>query len=489
MAKPPARVQIDFGVQQPPPVEALTEISKPVGAQSQHFTQHNEHCRTMPQPEMIWQSKRVFAATLWGCLCAGWLCSTASAQSRLNEAPIRYLDSKGQNRITELIDKIDSGEIDLKYRQADGYLRSILEALEVPISSQSLVFSKTSLQSGRISPSNPRAIFFGDDVYVGWVNGSSLLELSVADPSLGAVYYSMRMTPGRPYVRRENNSCLGCHEKTVDHGKIPVHTIQSVSARESGKINLLLNSFVTDHTSPFHERWGGWYVTGDHGTMQHSGNSFLVDEELVSQGPSVASTLVNHFDLSRWPVASSDIVALMVMEHQTEMQNRLTDANYAVRRAHSVSQDSQSGDPKTVESVIDKSAKLVVDYLLFNGEARLDAEIKCSNSFTQDFTAKGPTTTTGKSLRQFDLKSRLFRYPCSYVIYSQAFAGLDPQLRERVYLRLWRVLTRRDLSPEYDHLSSDDRSSILEILQQTKPDLPDFWTTSNADPQATIPPL
>ncbi|MCA9138486.1 MAG: hypothetical protein KDB00_17060 [Planctomycetales bacterium] len=441
-------------------------------------TSRSDQSTTMLNPRMIRRTQLAFGLPLLAILCAAWSCPEVFAQTRLSEPPIRYLDTKGDNAITDLIAKVDAGEIELNYQQGSGYVLPILDALDIPVSSQSLVFSKTSLQTGSISPANPRAIYFGDDVYVAWVQGSRLLEISVADPTLGAVYYSMNMSPNRPYLRRENNRCLVCHEKTVGHGKIPIHTIQSVAARENGSINLLLKSFVTDHTSPIHQRWGGWYVTGDHGLMRHMGNSFLVGEEMVSQGPSQVETLRQHFDLSRWPSPSSDIVALMVMEHQTEMQNRLTDANYAVRRARFIHQDTSVGDQKAIETAIDASAKLVVDHLLFTGEPQLESEIKCSNSFTLDFAEKGPKTEDGKSLRQFDLKRRLFRYPCSYTIYSKAFDGLDRQLQDGVYRKLWQVLTRQDNSPEYAHLDGADRASILQILRQTKTGLPEYWSAA-----------
>ncbi|WP_182870043.1 hypothetical protein [Stieleria mannarensis] len=405
--------------------------------------------------------------------------SFCHAQSRLDEAPIHYTETKGENRVSAMIDKVDSGELDLIYEDGYGYLRSILAELQVPVSSQALVFSKTSLQTGRISPTNPRAIFFGDDVYVGWVRGSSLLEVSAADPKLGAVYYTINMSPRRPSMRRENFRCLGCHERTDDHGKVPVHTIQSVMARSNGKINLLLDSFVTDHTSPIAERWGGWYVTGGHGLMKHMGNAFLEGDQLVSLGPSNAETLQGQFDLSRWPVASSDIVALMVLEHQVEMHNQLASANYAVRRARNRSTDTDGG-VADLDSVIDRSAKKVVDHLLFVDEAKLESPISCSNTFTDDFATKGPTTRDGRSLRQFDLKRRLFRYPCSYTIYSPAFAALDSQLKDRVFQRLWQVLSGQDVSPEYGHLSSQDRGDILQILRATVDDPPASWTATAA---------
>jgi hypothetical protein len=401
--------------------------------------------------------------------------SDAKAQRRLDEAPIDYLNTKGDNQVTQLIEKLESGEVLLKYEPGFGYLPSFLEALKIPVSSQVLVFSKTSLQMGRISPSNPRAVFFGDDVYVAWVRGSSLLEVSVADPYLGAVYYTFRMTPDRPSIRRENNQCLACHDTTTREGKVPVHVVRSVMTRSDGNINSLLKNFETDHTSPIKDRWGGWYVTGDAGEMSHMGNAFLEGEKLVAHRSDGTTDLNSYFDTDRWLSPSSDIVALMVLEHQAEMQNRLTRANYGVRRALYVAKQDATEIGDDLAAAIDESAKLVVDYLLFSGEAKLDSKIACSNSFTTDFSARGPRTPDGRSLRDFDLTKRLFRYPCSYLVYSSVFDSLEPALLDQVYRRLWRVLTDEDQSESYAHLTKEDRSSILKILRETKSGLPKYW--------------
>jgi hypothetical protein len=408
-----------------------------------------------------------------------WLGATASscpAQSRLDEPPIHYLQTRGDNPITRLFSKVDSGEISLRYEDGFGYLKSLLVAMDIPLSSQSLVFSKTSLQSARISPTNPRAIFFNDDVYVAWVRGSSLLEISTTDPFLGAAFYSVQMSPRRPFMRRENNRCLSCHESSTEQGKVPVHMIRSVMTRSSGKVNLLLDEFVTDHTSPITERWGGWYVTGDVGEMVHMGNSFLEGERLVPRGRRNPDDLIDAFDTKPWPSPHSDLVALMVLEHQTEMHNRLTRANYAVRRARHANDEVNDDPSETLEHVIENSAKLVVDHLLFVNEAKLASPVRGSTSFADDFAARGPRDQQGRSLREFDLQRRLFRYPCSYLIYSSAFETLDPQLLRGVYAKLWRVLNGQDQSKEYEHLSAPDRAAILEIVRQTKVGLPEDWT-------------
>ncbi|MCO8122292.1 hypothetical protein NHH03_11125 [Stieleria sp. TO1_6] len=405
------------------------------------------------------------------------------AQPGLDDAPIRYPLTKGNNPVTDLFAKIDAGETQLQYEPGFGQLRSLLDELQIPISSQSLVFSQTSLQSARISPANPRAIYFNDDVYVGWVRGSSLLEISTADPLLGAAFYTVQMTPRRAITRRENGRCLACHETYTPEGQVPIHTIRSVMTRPSGKINLLLDSYITGHASPLSERWGGWYVSGSSGESTHLGNSFLEGDKLVPHGTANRDDLTGDFETANWLTPHSDIVALMVLEHQTQMHNRFTQANFAVRRAIHATQSAESQPDSaetapTLETTINQAAKLVVDYLLFVDEAKLESPVRGSNSFAIDFSRRGQRDSQGRSLRDFDLDHQLFRYPCSYLINGSAFSSLEPALLQRVYQQLHAILMGQNQAPEYDHLSPQSRADILSILRETKTDLPDYWSQS-----------
>ncbi len=399
-----------------------------------------------------------------------------NAQSAADELPFDYHRTKGDNSLTRLFAKVDAGELTLEYDPHYGVLPALLDALEIPVSSQGLVFSKTSLQAGRISPKNPRAIYFNDDVYIGWVQGSSLLEISTADPHLGAAFYTIRMRPGRNYLQRENNSCLACHYLPTTQ-RVPGHTVRSVLTRASGNINSLERSYVTDHTSPFAQRWGGWYVTGQLGGMQHMGNAFLEGEELVPHGQADRPDVSRDIDTSRWLSPHSDIVALMVLEHQTYTHNTLTRANVDVLQAMQAraGQDDESSG-QAMQAVLDASAKRIVDNLLFVGEAKLESPLKGSSTFATDFARRGPFDQQGRTLRAFDLETRLFRFPCSYLIYSSSFDALEPALREQIYRRLWNVLSGQDNADEYSHLSPEMRATILEILQQTKQGLPEYWT-------------
>ncbi len=401
--------------------------------------------------------------------------SIARAQLRVDvdidieEAPFHYTDTPDDNRVSRLIEKIKAKEVKLEYSREHGYLRSLLEALEIRESSQTLVFSKTSLQVRYISRRNPRAIYFNDDTYVGWVNGSSLMEISTADPKLGAAFYTVDMMPWRAKIEQAYYDCLGCHATSMTQG-VPGHTVRSVMPMVDGSVDAQLESFVTDDRSPFAERWGGWFVTGLHGDMRHMGNAYLKSGLLDTSNNGNLMNLRDEFDSSNYLSPYSDIVALMVLEHQTQLHNTFTRADFSVRR---LSHDS-SGELASEESKREYQTQLqiianeVVDRMLFCDETVLTNEVKGSVLFAQQFTERGPRDSLGRSLREFDLKRRLFKYPLSYLIYSSAFDSLQPDLRQEILRQIGEVLRGENRSPEYAHLD-DARKAMLSILRETKP--------------------
>ncbi|MCP4190047.1 MAG: hypothetical protein GY768_05400 [Planctomycetaceae bacterium] len=414
------------------------------------------------------------------------------SQTDIELPPIEYSDTQDNNLVTELMKNLKTGETTLEYDGDFGYLKSLLKAFDIPMSSQVLVFSKTSMQINFISPRSPRAIYFNDDVYVGWVRGSSIMEISTSDPKLGAAFYTVEMTPRRARIKRELYSCLACHTSTLTQG-VPGHTVRSVMPKPDGSIEVQRKSFVTDHSSPLPERWGGWYVTGTQGKMSHMGNAVLRGDQLVADGSANRSNLRNNFNTFNWLTPYSDIVALMVLEHQTQMHNAFTLANFTVRQtiheheqshAPSGQDETQSAENdvrrRELQITVERAAKKVVDYMLFVDEAPLTAIVTPSTSFAKDFSDRGPKDQSGRSLRDFDLRSRMFRHPCSYLIYSPSFDALEDDLKEQIYLRLWNVLIEGGESKEYDHLNVDVRESILQILKATKTALPSYWTNATA---------
>jgi hypothetical protein len=393
--------------------------------------------------------------------------------------PIHYATAEVNDRVAQLSAQVDSGQLELKYEDKHGYLASVLGALDIPVSSQALVFSKTSLQVRRISPRLPRAIYFNDDVYVGWCQRGEVLEIAATDAKQGATFYTLMQTADQPpeFVR-DKGLCLSCHASSHTQN-VPGYLIRSVFADFAGRPILGSKAFTTDHTSPLSQRWGGWYVTGKHGRMRHMGNLIFRenDGELDRQSGANLQSLDDVVSIDPYLSQHSDIVALMVLEHQTQMHNAIAAANYETRIAlHQASEENELLDrdrehiSRIAEQRIAASADRLLSYLLMCDEFPLEDAISGTSGFADDFQSRGLRDTKGRSLRDLDLQQRLFRYPCSYLIYSPAFDGLPREVRRGVLASLRDILEGRDDSPKYSHLSSQTRLEILEILRETKPE-------------------
>ncbi|MGL4555538.1 MAG: hypothetical protein ACRC33_30585 [Gemmataceae bacterium] len=419
-------------------------------------------------------------------LLALWLVAGARAADEFEREPINYSEATPDNAVTRLQRRIDAGAVTLAYDERRGYLESVLSELRVPVSSQTLVFSKTSLQLRRISPETPRALYFNDEVYVGYCQQGDVVEISATDHRLGAVFYTLDQAEERkPRFARQTENCMLCHASSRTGG-VPGHTLRSVFADGRGDMILSEGTIRVDQTTPFADRWGGWYVTGTHGKQPHRGN--LITRSRRVERPVENAAGLNVTDLggrirrSAYLTGHSDLVALLVLEHQTEAHNLMTRASFTARQA------------EHQEKVLNREMKLPADhrwdstgrrirsagdellrYLLFRGEAALAEEVRGSSAFAAEFARKGPRDAKGRSLHDFDLKTRLFRYPCSYLIHSSYFDALPCAVRDHVLRRLWEVLTGRDRSGEFGHLSAADRAAIREILVATKPGLPGYW--------------
>ena len=403
----------------------------------------------------------------------------------LDDDIIQYSATPKDDPIAKLQVRINEGEVKLEYVRPHGYLLSVLKELQIPMSSQVLVFSKTSFQQHLISPDAPRALYFNDDVYIGWVQGGDVVEASSVDPEKGAIFYTLdqRKSANPTFVRREE--CIQCHASPNTLG-VPGHIVRSVYPDNQGIPQLQAGSFRTNDTSPFKERWGGWYVTGTHGSQRHMGNNIVTDKDHpdnlnLDLGANVTN-LRNLVDLAPYVRPHSDIVALMVLEHQVHMHNLLTRANWETRMAinQQEAMNRALGLPlgqlsDATQRRINSTVESMLKYMLFTEEAKLEAMVRGTSGFEEEFVKNGPRDRNGRSLRDFDLRSRLFRYPCSFMIYSQAFDSLPTLAQERAYRRLWEVLTGQDKSKDFASLSSSDREAIFQILLDTKQNLPDYW--------------
>lgn len=421
---------------------------------------------------------------LLACLAAAPLLAQGDFQGSTHMMPfdedtINYGKSPDTGPVGRLKSRIEKGEVKLEYDARFGYLPALLRELNVSKSSQMLVFSKTSFQRERISPKTPRAVFFSDDVYIGYLVGSPLLEVSSVDPKLGGVFYTLEQAKSdRPkFVRTDQ--CLECHASAKTMG-VPGHLVRSFDTDESGVVDLTSGTSLVNHRTPLAERWGGWYVTGKHGAQVHRGNLFgeaaLAREKKEPNHLGNLESLEPFFDVSRYPAPTSDIVALMVMEHQLHMHNFITRVHYESTVALQ-----QYGHIKYLKNILDAFVK----YLLFAEETELTEPVQGSAEFARVFTALGPRDSTARSLRDLDLKTRLFKHPCSYLIYSEAFDQLPKVVREDVYQRLFDVLTGRDDRPVFENMSRSSRRAIREILAETKRDLPAYWREAGTAPAAS----
>jgi len=410
----------------------------------------------------------------------------AAAVDSFEEAPIHYSASAASNPVAALRSALENGGATLSYDDRFGYLVSLLSALNIPQESQGLVFSKTSLQAHRISPETPRAIYFNDDTYVGSVPNGEVIEISVADPQLGAVFYTLSQQKSeRPVLIRQTENCLQCHGSTLTRS-IPGHLVRSVFPNAEGFPILKAGTHLTSQGSPMQERWGGWYVTGEHGASRHMGNAIALaterDAEIDTEAGANRMVLDSRVRLDSYVTAHSDIVALMVLVHQVDVHNLLTSANFETRQALARQQaldEVLKRDPSlpndTTQRIIKSVGDKLVESLLFANEAAWESPIRGTAGFAEVFSAQGPKDKLGRSLREFDLQTRLFKYPLSYLIYTQSFEQLPQAIKDYVYRSLWDHLTGAVESRFNTHLDADMRDAIRAILIDTKTNLPDYW--------------
>ena len=416
---------------------------------------------------------------------------TASAFEPLYErAPINYHETEADTPLTRLIsDAKDGGPL------ASGTDREILEAvlnaLDIPIESQILVYSKTSAQNSRISPRTPRAVYFSDNAYIGWVQGGEI-EAATFDEKLGMVFHLVKLTsrePNRPPEIVRERSCLNCHAGSSNRN-LPGLMVRSVYAQESGQPLFQAGTFHTRHDSPIEERWGGWYVSGEVEEVSHMGNCLAsaerrsVEVTLHKMSEEPVSSLEEFFESEPYlHGAKSDVVALMMLEHQVGMHNMLVEANLTTRATlhrHREMQKAFGESPdaplsETNQRILDHLAEDVLEKMLWVDEVSLPGGVEGCPGFLTSFAENQKKSEDGRSLKDFRLYERMMKYRCSHLIYSDAFAHLPNEIRTIILEKLHGVLTSPDQYPDFAHLSDSERGHILEIIKGTLPGLPEVW--------------
>jgi hypothetical protein len=390
----------------------------------------------------------------------------------IDDSAIAYSTAPLNNAVVELNKKLQEGSAQLTFDGRSGYLRSALNALAIPVDSQALVFSQTSFQRRKITDTNPRALFFNDRVALGWVRDGDLIEVAAQDANEGMVFYTLEQRPLEKPEFRRVFTCLACHLAGDTLGVPGMLMFSTTPLSDEGP----MKSVTMDHRSPFDRRWGGWYVTGSSGSIQHRGNESTT---IGGQSDRPLSSVAGLFDADGFQAMSSDIVALLVLSHQTHMTNLLTRVGWEARVADPTLHPpfvAAPGEESRIAQMMSGIASEVVDYLLFVDEAPIADRIRGSSGFAERFGSAGPRDAKGRSLHELDLQRRLMKYPCSYLIYSAAFDALPRAAKDPIYRRMWQILSGEESGERYrSSLSLADRRAIVEILRDTKKDLPAYF--------------
>ena len=389
---------------------------------------------------------------------------------------IPYAAGARTDAIARLAQRLERGEARLEYRPVRGYLDSLLAALDIDASSQMLVYSQTSLQSRLIRPSTPRAIYFNDDVYVAWVQNAPL-EIASFDPNLGPVFYLLEQDAAAPPAFGvELTKCLSCHDSySLTGGGVPRFIVGSGYTGITGLLVAHEGWILVSDRTPLKSRWGGWYVTGHHGDQMHLGNMTIKSlddfEKLDELRVGNLDTLDGLFDTKPYLTNKSDIVALLVFQHQADVQNRIARLSYDARTA------AAPGSSREILEARERVSESLEDLLyamLFVDAVEYTAPISGDAAFARQFERRAVRDSKGRSLRDFDLTRRLFRYPLSYLIYSAAFDSLPADAKRAFYARLDAVLRGADPSDAFAHLTTADRAAVREILAATKPEFAQY---------------
>ncbi len=404
-------------------------------------------------------------------LALAFLQSTWAEMDTWDLPPTRYSETVASDAVSKLATDLASGKRKVEGASDLEKLRFVLKELNIAESSQVLVFSKTSLQNSLIHPRNPRALYFSEEAYVGYVPGG-MIEAIVQDPLLGTVFYTIDLDAndtGAFKIERDTNSCLSCHGNSSTESA-PGLRIRSVYPDEEGHALLAMGSISqVTHETPLTDRWGGYYVTGT-STAPHLGNRTFIEDGPREPRPSALKDLTEKISVSKYPKPTSDIIALLVLEHQCKMHNLLNAATVQYRRVHFLGKAfDASADPDQASAgrVADSLADRIVDCIFFKDEALPGEGIEGGEEFQTTFTARYPKTQTGESIAEFQLDDRIFKRRCSFMVYSSAFKNLPPRVKSAVLEKMHVIIDGKN--PAFDYLKVAERKRIDQILSETLP--------------------
>lgn len=384
---------------------------------------------------------------------------------RFGEPPHLYWQARPRDAFSKWLEHVRSGELLPGGVDGRTQLRVLLKRLDVPESSQLLAYSATSLQSGLILPSNPRAVYFSEEVYVGFVPGGRL-EVAAIDPVLGPVFYLVRIDAAGRAEATRSERCMNCHAGRASQG-VPGLVAESVIATPSSGASL--DGFrreVTGHTIPLKQRLGGWHVTGAHEEGPHLGN--LLGEAVDGGYRTVPNPPGGRFSWDRYPARTSDLLAHLVFEHQLGFHNLVTLGTYRTRDALAAG---NGGVSPGHGRELDEIALRIVRYILFADEASLpEGGVRPDPVYRDAFVSRRLAGASGKSLRDLDLVGRLFKHRCSYMIYTSGFVSMPGEMKRRVISTLESALRESGGPGEFDYIPAAEKEAIRTILTETG-----FW--------------
>ena len=404
-----------------------------------------------------------------------------AAGAPYEDPPIGYSAATPRDPMAALVERMRGREDEFRGLAERDRVLWLLRELNVPVESQVLVFSRTSLQRRRIEPGRPRALYFSDEAYVGWVPGG-LLEVTVFDPRLGAVFYSLDPSAdARQPLATRGADCLLCHDQ---HEETPSLRARSVYPDAAGEPLGGSSAANIDPSTPISERWGGWYVTGAPAGLVHRGNR--VGGEVADFAPGGAARLLDVASAVRgsYPRATSDAVALLVHDHQVHVHNVLVAAAQRARIAlhrWPVMREVLRLPPDAPLSgscllILESEADRVVRALVGSDDAPWPGVVLAPEPGFAAAYAKGRRPDReGRSLRDLDLRNGLFAHRCSPLVHGASFRNLPPELRSMALSRLDAGLRAARPGPDFAHLTDRQRAVLHDILSQTMEDLPGTW--------------
>lgn len=419
----------------------------------------------MPTPRFL----SPFHRSILACLFLAGFSQTLATREITDFADLfspahQYYTRPLNDPFTKIKGDLESGKIPLDNQSGKAFVISLLKACNISASSQMLAFSTTSLQLSKISPRNPRALYFNEDLYVSYVPGGKI-EIVSLDPQLGGIFYIFEVPKDNSPPKPERTTqCMNCHA-AADTRHVPGLVIKSVIPGPNGGSLDAFRRSITGHDIPLEQRFGGWYLTGSVPIKDHWGNTI---GKLSPAGLSRRTIRPGElFSFDRYPYTSSNILPQLIHEHQAGFVNRVVEAGYKYR-SYMFQDKGKLSSAHTEE--MRNITKLLTRYLLFADEAPLpDSKIEGDSQYKTDFLASRKPLASGESLKDLDLRTHLFKYRCSYMIYGSVFQGLPSEYKNQILQSLYKALDTKSPDPDYSYLPAGEKRTIKELLKTTLP--------------------